>query len=166
MLGVAEEVANDTSGAVGDTDGLGETGLLELLHALPGAVHGVVGDRDLSSGSRGIPPCRRVALIGVDVLESHGEVNQVQIKVVDSPELKSELASGLDVLVLVVGVPKLGDDEQVLALDETLLDGASDTLTALLFVSCCRFGSVKLSDRLGRLDLSCEGPTSCSESSP
>jgi hypothetical protein len=43
------------------------------------------------------------------------------------------------VLLLVVGLPELGDDEEVLALHDALLDGAGDTLTTLLLVAViCR----------------------------
>jgi hypothetical protein len=35
----------------------------------------------------------------------------------------------------VEGVPQLGDDEEILTLDEAILDGTGNTLTALLLVA-------------------------------
>jgi len=45
------------------------------------------------------------------------------------------LGNGDDTLLLVERVPELGDDEEVLTLDEAVLNGAGDTLTSLLLVA-------------------------------
>jgi hypothetical protein len=80
-------------------------------------------------------PAGWVALLWVDVLQSDGEVDEVEVEVVDTPVFELLLANGLDLLAVVEGLPKLGDDEEVFALDEAVLDGAGYTLAALDFVS-------------------------------
>lgn len=42
---------------------------------------------------------------------------------------------GLDALLLVESVPEFGDDEEVLALHKTLIDGALDTDASLLLIA-------------------------------
>jgi hypothetical protein len=58
-------------------------------------------------------------------------VHDVQIEVVDVPVCELLAADGLDLLAVVEAVPELGDDEEILTLNETILNGAGDTLTAL-----------------------------------
>ena len=55
--------------------------------------------------------------------------------VLKTPPLELLAADRLHLVSLVEGVPELGDNEQILALDETLIDGALDTLSALLLVT-------------------------------
>jgi hypothetical protein len=62
-------------------------------------------------------------------------VDEVQVEVIDAPVFKLLLANGLDLLAVVEGLPELGNDEEVFALYEAVLDGAGYTLTALDFVS-------------------------------
>lgn len=62
-------------------------------------------------------------------------MDEVQIKVVDAPPLELLPRNGLDPLRLVEGVPELGNDEEILALDESLRDGALDALAALLLIA-------------------------------
>jgi len=80
-------------------------------------------------------PARWVAHLGVDVLERDGEVDDVQVEVVDAPVGQLLLADGLDLLALVECLPQLADDEEVFALYEAVLDGAGYTLAALDFVA-------------------------------
>lgn len=61
-------------------------------------------------------------------------MDQVKIDVSETPGLVLELGHGQGMLALVVVVPELGGDEDVLTLDEALADGALDTLTSLLLV--------------------------------
>jgi hypothetical protein len=61
-------------------------------------------------------------------------VNQVKVNVSQTPGLVLRLSHSLGMLALVVVVPQLGRDEDVLALDEALGDGALDALACLLFV--------------------------------
>lgn len=69
MLSGPQEVNDETSAAVGNSDRLGESGFAKLLHSLPGGRHGVLAEGDLSSGSGSIPPGGREALLGVNVSE-------------------------------------------------------------------------------------------------
>jgi hypothetical protein len=133
-LGVLEQVVDGLGLEVGDTNGLGETLLNEVLHALPGLLVGGLAPADLSAGII-VVPARGVADLGVDVLEGDGEVDEEKIKVVDLPV--GELAAGdrLDVLLVVVSLPELGDDEEVLSLHDALFDGAGDTLTTSLLIA-------------------------------
>lgn len=62
-------------------------------------------------------------------------MHDVQIEVVDVPVGELLAADGLDFVAVVEAVPELGDDEEVLTLDETILDGAGNTLTALDLVA-------------------------------
>jgi hypothetical protein len=67
-------------------------------------------------------------------------VDEEEVKVVDLPVGELSASDGLDVLLVVVSLPELGDDEEVLSLHDALLDGAGDTLTAglLIAVVCCK----------------------------
>ena len=131
-LGVAQEVKDQGTVVVGDTDVLGQALGVDLLHGLPG-----LGEAGLAGLHLAVvvEPAGRVAVGGVNVLESDGEVHDVEVKVVDAVVLELLLADGLDVLLVVEGVPELGDDEQLLTLDDAFLDGAGNTLASLLLVA-------------------------------
>jgi hypothetical protein len=147
--GIAEEINEEGALEVGDTDGLGEAEVDEALHRFPGLLDAGLALDNLALEIR---PSRGVAVLGVDVLESHGEVDVEYIKVpgraglgtvslstgenvLKTPPLELLADDGLDALLLVESVPKLGDDEEVLALHKTLIDGALDTDTSLLLVA-------------------------------
>lgn len=132
-LGVAEEVVEELGLEVGDTDALGETASDEGLHGGPCLLDGGLGRADL--GLAVVVPAGRVSDGGVDVLEGDGEVNEVEVKAVDTPVSKLLANDGLYTVSIVEGVPKLGDDEEFIALDETLLDGAGNTLAAFDLVA-------------------------------
>jgi hypothetical protein len=89
---------------------------------------------DLAVCIVGEPP-RWIPCLGRDILERNGEMDQVQVEVVDSPVLELLLGDGLDLLVVVECLPKLGDDEEVFALYKALLDGAGNTLASFDFVA-------------------------------
>ena len=80
-------------------------------------------------------PARWVALLGVDILEGDGEVDNVKVEVVNTPVGQLLAADGLDLLTLVESLPELADDKEIFALYEAFLDSASYTLTALNFVA-------------------------------
>lgn len=132
-LGVAEEVVEELALEVGDTDALGELVLNEALHGSPGLLDGGLGGADL--GLAIVVPAGRVSDGGVDVLEGDGEVDEVEVEVVDAPVGELLLDDGLYALAIVEGVPELGNDEELLTLDKTLLDGAGNTLATLDFVT-------------------------------
>jgi hypothetical protein len=132
-LGVLESVIQDLGLVVGDTDALGKTFLHELLHSSPGLLVGSLGPANL--GLAIIVPARRVADAGVDVLESDGEVDEEEVKVVNLPISELATSDGLDFVLVVEGLPELGNDEEVLALHDALLDGAGHALAALLLIA-------------------------------
>lgn len=132
--GVCEHVEQERAGVVGDTDALCETLLLDILHRLPCALKAGVAVLDL--GALGIVvPTRGVTLLGGNVLERNREVDNPEVEVVDSPVGKLLPGDGLNLIVVVERLPELGDNEEVLALYNALLDGAGDTLTGLDLVA-------------------------------
>lgn len=131
--GIAEQVIDELGLEVGDTDALGETGVNQLLHGGPGLLGGSLGGADL--GLAVVVPAGGVADAGVDVLKGDGEVNQVEVEVVETPVGELLLDDGLNTVAIVESVPQLGDDEEVLTLDEAILDRTGNTLTALLLVA-------------------------------
>jgi hypothetical protein len=62
-------------------------------------------------------------------------MDNVEIEVVDAPIGELLLEDGLDLFRVVEGVPKLADDEEVFALDETFLDGTGYALASFDFVA-------------------------------
>jgi hypothetical protein len=62
-------------------------------------------------------------------------VHDVQIEVVDTPVGELLSGDGLDLVGFVEAVPELGDDEELLALDDALLNGAGYTLAGFDFVA-------------------------------
>ena len=131
-LGVAEEVVDQLALEVGDTNALGEALADEALHGGPGLLDAGIAGADLVAL---IVPAGGVADRGVDVLEGDGEVDEVEVEVVDAPVGELLLDDGLDALAVVEGVPELGDDEELLALHEAVLDGAGNALAALNLVA-------------------------------
>lgn len=131
-LGVAEEVVDELRLEVGDADALGQLLLDERLHGGPRLLDGGLAAANLIAL---VVPAGGVADRGVDVLESHGEVDQVEVEVLEAPVGQLLLDDGHDALAIVERVPELGDDEELLALHESVLDGAGDTLAALNLVT-------------------------------
>lgn len=62
-------------------------------------------------------------------------MHDVQVEVVDSPIGELLAADGLNLLAVVEGVPELGDEEEVFALDDAFLDGSSDSFAGFLLVA-------------------------------
>lgn len=138
-LGVAEEVEHEGTVVVGDTDALGETLADQLLHCLVCLGEGSLGESDLVVL---VGPAGRVADAGVDILQGDGEVDDVQVKVVNAQVCELLLGNGLDLVGIVERVPELGNEEQLLTLDESVLDGTGNTLANLLLVAVVA-GTVK-----------------------
>lgn len=134
--GVAEEIIDQLSLEVGDTDAAGEAGIDELLHGGPGLLDGGLGGDNLIVL---IVPAGGVADGRVDVLEGDGEMDEIEIEVIEAPVGELLLDDGLDAVAFVEGVPELGDDEELLTLHEAILDSTGNTLTAfpLVAVVCC-----------------------------
>lgn len=48
---------------------------------------------------------------GVDIFEGNGEVDQVEVKVLDAPICQLLLGDLLDLVAVMEGIPELADDE-------------------------------------------------------
>ena len=130
--GVSEDVHQESTLEVANTDRLGQAEIDQLLEGGPGLLDGGFALDDFALEV--LPPAW-VGNGGVDVFEGNGEVDEEEIKVVDAPPFELLAGDGLDFVGFVEGVPEFGGDEEVGALDDAFFDGALDTLTALLFVS-------------------------------
>lgn len=62
-------------------------------------------------------------------------MNYEEVEVFEAPVRELLAEDGLNLVFLVEGVPQLGDDEDIFALDETVLDGTGYTLAGLLLVA-------------------------------
>lgn len=91
-----------------------------------------------------VEPARRVPCLGGDVLERDGEVDQVQVEVVDAPVGKLLLGDGLNLVIVVEGLPQLGDDEEVRSLYEAVFDGAGNALSGFDFIAIVYINIVSL----------------------
>lgn len=131
-LGIAEEIHDELAVEVADANGFGQTLANKAFHSRPGLLNGsITGDNILAV----IREARWVSLRGVDVFEGDGEVDDVEVKVIDAPILELLFADGLDTVMVVERVPELRDKEEVGALDYAFFDGAGDALAGFLFVS-------------------------------
>lgn len=126
--GIAEQIHQQLGAEVADADAAGQLLLDQGLHGGPGLLDGGLAELDLALG---VLPAGRVAHAGGDILQRDGEVHDVQVEVVDTQIGQLLAGDGLNLLAVVEAVPQLGDEEEVLALDDTLLDGTSDTLADL-----------------------------------
>lgn len=135
-LGVGHQVVEELGVEVGDADGADEAagvlgGLDHVLHGLPG-----LGDGDLGQGGDlGLllvgPEAGEAQLVKGDELLGDGEVHQEEVDVAEAPGLVLELGHLEGVLALVVVVPQLGGDEELLTLDQAVGDGLADSLAGL-----------------------------------
>ena len=146
-LGIAQEIHDELAVEITDADGFGQTLAHKALHSRPGLLDGSIPRDNLLAV---ISEARWVSLRGIDVFERYGEVDNVEIKVVDAPILKLLFADGLDTVMVVERVPELRDKEEVGALDYAFFDGAGDALAAFLFVSvvCIEISLRELGDCL------------------
>lgn len=148
VASVSLHVVEGLGAEVGNADGAGNARVDGGLESFPSLTDGNLGGGD---GALVIHPpglylsmnaiallmkaTHRVSpLLRINVLKRHGEVNQVQINVSQPPSLVLRLGHSIGMLALVVVVPELGGDEDVLALNETFGDGTLDALSRLLFV--------------------------------
>lgn len=130
--GVADEIHDQLTVEVADADALGQAFLRDRLHGCPRFLDARRAGHDFLAvvGESG-----RVAHRRIHVFEGDGEVDNVQVEVVDAPVAELLLADRLDSVAVVERIPELGDEEEVFALDEAFLDGAGDTLARLYFVA-------------------------------
>lgn len=136
QLVVRQNVVDELRVEVGNADAAHESvgvllSLNQLLESLPRLL-----DRDARQRRRLrlllVGPEARVAdLVEGNELQGDGEVDQEQVEVAETPGLILEAGLLERVLPLMVVVPELGGDEEILALDDTLLNGTADTLSCL-----------------------------------
>lgn len=58
----------------------------------------------------------------------------VQIEVLKAPPFERLLGDGDNVLAIVEGIPELGDDKEILAFDQAIIDGTLHTLASFLLI--------------------------------
>jgi hypothetical protein len=125
--GAVDEGLEVLLGVVGDTDGAGLL-LVELGHGLP-----CVDNRDaVEHLDVAVVTEREQVLVDIaGLVESDGEVDEVQVEVFEAELSKAVVKGGGDVLGSVLRVPELGGDENVLTLDalaESSLEGVGNLL--------------------------------------
>jgi hypothetical protein len=124
--GAVDEGLEVLLGVVGDTDSAGLL-LVELGHGLP-----CVDDRDaVEHLDVAVLEGEQVLVDIAGLVESDGEVDEVQVEVLEAELSKAVIKGGSDVLGSVLRVPELGGDEDVLALDalaESSLEGVGNLL--------------------------------------
>ena len=113
-----------------------EAGFLAFFHGLVGHL---VSDTFLDDHfvfSCGIvSPCRGVSDLGGDVLEGDGEVDDVHINVVKLEVAQGFLEGFHNSIGVMVGLPKLGDDEKIFSLDGSSIKNALNSFSNFLLVS-------------------------------
>ena len=62
-------------------------------------------------------------------------MDDVEVKIVNPPVLELLLADWLDAVMVVKGIPELGDEEEIRAFDYPFFDGARNTLARFLFIA-------------------------------
>lgn len=157
-LGILQSVIHGLRLVVGDADAARQLLLDQLLHGSPGLLEGGLAPPDLLLAV--VEPSGRVADAGVDVLERSREVDEEEVKVVDLPVGELLAGDGLHLVLVVEGLPQLGDDEELLTLHEAVLDGAGNALTGLLFVAIiCVSGRGDVSADVAPNELGISRPT-------
>ena len=133
-LCATNNLENQGSAEVGDTDALCKLLLNQSLHSSPGSGDWSLDWLDISVLAA-VCPSWWVTDLWVNISESDWEVNIVKIEVVNAEVCKLLAGDWLDALVFGESTPKLGDDEEILTLYEALLDGSCETLSGLLLVT-------------------------------
>ena len=84
-LSIAKEIQKELGVEVGDTNEPGKLILHELLHFGPGLVdRGSVGCSGILARAALVLKVGRVFGLGVDILQGDGEVNEIQVKIVQA----------------------------------------------------------------------------------
>ena len=131
-LGVAEEVHEELTVEIADANRFGHALAYEFLHCGPRLLNrGVAGDDVLAI----VGKAGRVSYGGIDILQRDWEMNDVEVKIVNTPVLELLLAYWLDAVMVVKRIPKLGDKEEIGAFDYAFFDGTRNTLARLLFIA-------------------------------
>ncbi len=62
-------------------------------------------------------------------------MDNVEVKIIDSPVCELFAADGLDFVAFVKGVPELGDEEEFFAGHKAIFDCAGDAFASFFFVA-------------------------------
>lgn len=104
--GVTEEIHEQLCVEVADANRFCQSVIYKLLHSLPCFLNcSVAGHHVLPI----VGEAGRVALRGVDVFEGDGEMHDIEVEIIDTPVLELFFADGLHTIMIVEGVPELGD---------------------------------------------------------
>lgn len=135
-LAVLEDFSERLEHEVRDSDISGETGFLTFFHGLVGHLvsNSFLNDH-LVFSFRIVSPLRWVSDLGVDVLEGDGEVDDVHINVVELEVAQGFPEGFLNSIGVMVGLPKLGDDEKIFSLDSSGFKNALNSFSNFLLVS-------------------------------
>ena len=131
-FGIAEKIHEELAVEVTDTDALGQPLSLNFFHSRPRLLYAGLSRHDVLAvvGEAG-----GVSVGRVDIFEGDGEVDDVQVKVIDAPVFELFLADGLNFVAVVEGIPEFGDKEEIFALDQAFFDGAGNTLAGFYFIA-------------------------------
>ena len=131
-FGVAEEIHEELTVEVADANGFGHVLAYKFLHRGPRLLNRGVARNDVLAivGEAG-----RVSHGGIDILQRNWKMNDVEVKIVDTPVLELLLADWLDAVMVVKRIPEFGDKEEIGAFDYAFFDGACNTLARLLFIA-------------------------------
>ncbi|KAH3666018.1 hypothetical protein OGAPHI_004207 [Ogataea philodendri] len=138
-LGTSEQVKNQCAGEVGNTNRLDQSFLNQSLQGLPGGCQRNV--FELPAIATAVESWR-ILLLKRNKLLSNWEVDVKDVQVVQLQVVKHLLHGLLDVVWVVVTVPKLRNNEQFLSLDQSVLNCPVNTLANLFFVAVVH-GTVK-----------------------
>jgi hypothetical protein len=82
-----------------------------------------------------VSPLWWVVMLEWNVLERNWEMNQVEIDIVETEVIKCSLACWFNELLSVLGIPEVAGDKEILSLDDALINGSLDALTAFFLVT-------------------------------
>jgi hypothetical protein len=106
-LGVAQQVENQRALEVGDTNRVCVSFSNQVLHCGPRLLDRGIAQLDTAPAI--VAPFRRIPDRGINPSEGHGEMDHVQIEVINAPVLQLLLGNGLDLVAVMEGVPELAD---------------------------------------------------------
>lgn len=129
---VAQQIHQQLSAEVADTNAAGQLLVDQRFHGGPGLLNGGVAELQLVV--LGQPP-GRVPDGRIDILERNGEVDNEQVEVVKAPVGQLLAADGLDAVTVVEAVPELGHNEELFTLHNSFLNGTGNTLASLDLVA-------------------------------
>lgn len=165
--GLLDEGLEVLDGEVGDADGA-DLGLGQLSDGLPGLNVGYGGvDVDFVCGGEW-EEVRVGVLAGA---KRDWPVDKVEVEVVELELGEGVVESGFDVFGVVLRIPQLGGDEDILTLEarnlgERLLDALGNFLLVLVAVVGGKLSAVNFSDGNRAMEPQARNPSTCGRPSP